>query len=97
MRLVRAAERPGSDMFDAFAGLLSEPLRAPARAAVFRAIAKLPGVRYLGHIREPLGRPGVAVGIVQTAPTPVLAPHALPRQTLDELIFGEEPYRGLPG
>ena len=39
-----------------------EPLRPAARAAAFEAIARLPGLRYLGTARDPLGRRGVAVG-----------------------------------
>ena len=38
-----------------------EPLRPAARAATFEAIAQLPGLRYLGRVRDPLGRPGIGV------------------------------------
>lgn len=39
------------------------PLLPSARAAVFRAIATLPGLRYLGPAHDPIGRPGLAVAI----------------------------------
>jgi hypothetical protein len=45
----------------AAAMLGDEPLRPASRAAVFRALASLPHLRYLKHVRDPLGRPGVAV------------------------------------
>jgi hypothetical protein len=43
-------------------GLLGDaPLGPAARAAVFRAIARLPRLLYFGRSHDPLGRPGVAV------------------------------------
>jgi hypothetical protein len=41
--------------------LADEPLAPAARAAAFQAIAEFPGLRYLGHVLDPEGRPGVAI------------------------------------
>ena len=41
--------------------LMGKPVTPETRAAVFRAIADLPGVRSLGAMRDPLGRQGVAI------------------------------------
>jgi hypothetical protein len=42
--------------------LLAEwPLTPQTRAAVYRMLADLPGVRSIGRVTDPLGRPGVAV------------------------------------
>jgi hypothetical protein len=41
--------------------LMGKPVTPETRAAVFRAIAGLPGVRSLGAMRDPLGRQGVAI------------------------------------
>jgi len=41
--------------------LMGKPVTPETRAAVFRAIADLPGVRSLGTMRDPLGRQGVAI------------------------------------
>jgi hypothetical protein len=40
---------------------MGKPVTPETRAAVFRAIADLPGVRSLGAMRDPLGRQGVAI------------------------------------
>jgi hypothetical protein len=50
-----------SPLYDVAELLSAVPLRGAARAAVFRAIAELPDVRYLGQVRDPLGRPGFAI------------------------------------
>jgi hypothetical protein len=46
-----------------FAGeiLQNLPLASGARAAVYRALELVSGVRYLPHMRDPLGRPGVGL------------------------------------
>jgi hypothetical protein len=68
LRFLVAAEPAGSDAIDSITNLLTQvPLLPAARAAVFRAIARIPGVRYLGSTRDPLGRAGVAVAIDRTA------------------------------
>jgi hypothetical protein len=41
--------------------LADEPLSGASRAAAFRAIELLPGLRYLGTVRDARGRPGLAV------------------------------------
>ncbi|MGB8880874.1 MAG: hypothetical protein WCD11_31535, partial [Solirubrobacteraceae bacterium] len=38
-----------------------------ARAAAFRALEQIPGVRYLGAARDPVGRAGVAIALDRTA------------------------------
>ncbi len=43
--------------------LLSTPLPAEVRAAIYRVAATLPGVRYDGHAKDALGRAGIAVAI----------------------------------
>lgn len=52
---------PFTRLAKAAALLADAPLRPTVRAAVFRAIANLPGLIYLGAARDPLGRQGVAV------------------------------------
>lgn len=52
---------PFTKLAKAAALLGDAPLRPRQRATVFRAIANLPGLTYLGATRDPLGRPGVAV------------------------------------
>jgi hypothetical protein len=41
--------------------LLQDPVSAPVRAATFKVMAGLPGVRLLGPMTDPLGRPGYAI------------------------------------
>jgi len=38
--------------------LLQDPVSAPVRSATFKVMASLPGVRLLGPMTDPLGRPG---------------------------------------
>jgi hypothetical protein len=42
--------------------LLQDPVTSQVRAATFRVMAGLPGVRLLGKMRDPLGRPGYGFG-----------------------------------
>ena len=42
--------------------LVGGPLPPKLSAALYRVIADLPGMRLIGPTRDPLGRPGVAVG-----------------------------------
>lgn len=51
----------GAAELDAIKGLLESPVRAGVRAALYRAAALVPGVRYDGPVRDALGRPGVGV------------------------------------
>jgi hypothetical protein len=56
-------------MFGIYVQLLKwDPITPQVRAAVFRDIATLPGVRSVGKITDPLGRSGY--GIAMTAPEP---------------------------
>ena len=65
-----------SDRFANAAALLEQvPLLPAARAAVFRALAELPGVRYLGPARDPLGRHGVAIALDQSVTGYTLTPN----------------------
>jgi hypothetical protein len=49
-------------VWETVSAALSNPVFPPAlRAALFRIAAGLPGVEYLGEVRDRLGRPGVAV------------------------------------
>ncbi len=67
------------------AALLGDaPLRPRQRATVFRAIAELPGLTYLGETRDPLGRPGVAVA---AEGSPRAANVNTPQRYRLELIF----------
>lgn len=73
LKFLAAAEPAGSDALDSSTSLLTQvPLLPAARAAVFRALAKIPGVRYLGPARDPLGRTGVAIAIDRTATERIL-------------------------
>ena len=42
--------------------LIGGPLPPKLSAALYRVIADLPGMRLIGPTRDPLGRPGVAIG-----------------------------------
>jgi hypothetical protein len=70
LRIIRAAATPaGADPITVvFALLGGTPLLSSAREAVIRAAEELPGVRYLGPARDPLGRSGVAIGWSATQP-----------------------------
>ncbi|MFC4010163.1 CU044_5270 family protein [Nonomuraea purpurea] len=51
-------------LFDQAAELLLDlPTPAPVRAALFRLLADLPGVRSLGDVRDPLGRAATGVAL----------------------------------
>jgi hypothetical protein len=53
-----------SNIFSYAEGLLAgAPLPPNVSAALFRVIARLPGMRLIGPARDPLGRRGVAVGL----------------------------------
>jgi hypothetical protein len=41
--------------------LLQDPVSAPVRSATFKVMARLPGVRLIGKMTDPLGRPGYAL------------------------------------
>jgi hypothetical protein len=95
LRFLAAAEPAGSDALDSITSLLVQvPLLPAARAAVFRALEKIPGVRYLGSTRDPLGRPGVAIAIDRSATERVFTLNG-PKNTAvlhirSELIFNPQ-------
>jgi hypothetical protein len=68
--------------------LVQVPLLPAARAAVFRAMAQLPGVKYIGAARDPLGRSGVAFAIDSTARSDDLS-NGGPRSTTDSRLRAE--------
>ena len=47
--------------------LLQDPVTSEVRAATFHVMADLPGVRLLGKMRDPIGRPGYGFGSGATA------------------------------
>ncbi|MFC6880563.1 MULTISPECIES: CU044_5270 family protein [Actinomadura] len=56
-------------LFQVTAGLITDmPVRPAVRAAAFRMLAGLHGVRSLGAVKDPEGRPGVAVATVEHTP-----------------------------
>ncbi|MEU6747539.1 CU044_5270 family protein [Spirillospora sp. NPDC046719] len=60
---------PDAWLFREAPGLLSDPVSQPSqalRAAVYRMLAGLPGVRDLGTVRDPLGRPALGVAMDET-------------------------------
>lgn len=46
------------------AGAGGAPLPPKVSAAMYRVIARLPNMRLIGPTRDPLGRPGVAIGLI---------------------------------
>jgi hypothetical protein len=95
LRFLAAAEPAGSDALDSVTSLLVQvPLLPAARAAVFRALEQIPGVRYLGPTHDPLGRPGVAIAIDRTATERIFTVNG-PKNTAvlhirSELIFNPQ-------
>lgn len=53
------------------ADLVTMPVKPAVRAAAYRVMAELPGVRGLGRVTDPLGRTGVGVAFPGTARTPL--------------------------
>jgi hypothetical protein len=63
------AARPGFDIFSGISNLVGHPaLRPDQRAALYRVASRVPGVQSLGKVRDPLGRPGLAVGFDHDQP-----------------------------
>ncbi|MBO2462979.1 CU044_5270 family protein [Actinomadura violacea] len=61
---------PDAWLFREAPKLLSDPVEQPSqalRAAVYRMLAGLPGVRNLGTVRDPLGRPALGVAMDETS------------------------------
>jgi hypothetical protein len=59
--IVTGKDVQGAAELDAVKGLLESPVPAPVRAALYRAAALVPGVRYDGRVTDALGRAGVGV------------------------------------
>ncbi|MFD6287058.1 CU044_5270 family protein [Streptomyces sp. NPDC060205] len=53
------------------ANLITMPVKPAVRAAAYRVMAELPGVRALGRVTDPLGREGVGFTFPGTASTPL--------------------------
>jgi hypothetical protein len=54
----------GQDMFSVYEQLLMrDPISPQVRAAVFRGLAELPGVRSIGRVTDPLGRTGYGIAL----------------------------------
>ncbi|MDH6627548.1 hypothetical protein M2271_005374 [Streptomyces sp. LBL] len=53
------------------ADLITMPVKPAVRAAAYRVMAELPGVRGLGRVTDPLGRAGVGVVFPDTGRTPL--------------------------
>ncbi|MGW0798050.1 CU044_5270 family protein [Streptomyces sp. NPDC002692] len=51
--------------------LITMPVKPGVRAAAYRVMAGLPGVRVVGHVTDPLGRTGVGVEFPQSYRTPL--------------------------
>ncbi|MEU2622977.1 CU044_5270 family protein [Streptomyces sp. NPDC007157] len=51
--------------------LITMPVKPGVRAAAYRVMADLPGVRVIGHVTDPLGREGVGVEFPKAYPTPL--------------------------
>ncbi|MGW0945980.1 CU044_5270 family protein [Streptomyces sp. NPDC002623] len=50
-------------MWQQAAGLIGLPVKAEVRAAAYRVIADLPGIRSLGEVTDPLGRKGLGFAL----------------------------------
>lgn len=53
------------------ADLITMPVKPAVRAAAYRVIAELPGIRALGTTTDPVGRKGVGIAVPGTARTPL--------------------------
>lgn len=53
------------------ADLITMPVKPGVRAAAYRVMAELPGVRGLGRVTDPLGREGIGFAFPGTARTPL--------------------------
>jgi hypothetical protein len=92
LKFLASAEPIGSDALDSITSLLTQvPLGPGARAAVFRALEQIPGVRYLGPARDPLGRAGVAIALDRAATERIFTSdgpeNGAPVHLRSELIF----------
>jgi len=53
-------------MWQQAAGLIRLPVKPAVRAAAYRVVAELPGVRSLGEVTDPLGRKGIGFALPAT-------------------------------
>lgn len=89
------ADSAAAEFANATELLTQVPLLPAARAAVYRALASIPGIHYLGAVKDPLGRHGVAIAVNTAEPIkflargPVTTPPPKPRSgsLKSELIF----------
>jgi hypothetical protein len=60
----KAGPGPRQEAFTVIGDLLREaPVPPNVRAALYRAAARIPGVRLIGEVRDPIGRKGLAVAL----------------------------------
>ncbi|MQY04760.1 CU044_5270 family protein [Actinomadura macrotermitis] len=72
LRKPHGSEGPITDaerLYDAVWDLFSEPAPSNVRAAAYRMLAQMPGIRSLGSVSDPLGRRGHAVALPSGAPS----------------------------
>jgi len=65
-------------------GVLNFTAPPAVRSALFRMLATLPGVQYLGKVTDPLGRAGDTIGLIQQASDLVVIFDPKTSQVLDE-------------
>lgn len=53
------------------ANLITMPVRPATRAAAYRLLADLPGIRVQGSVTDPLGREGIGITLPHTQETPL--------------------------
>lgn len=75
-----SASQIDAEIFAEVYGLIANPLAsAGQRAAGYSIVGRIPGVRMLGRVRDPLGRVGLAIGYPSTGDQParefVFDPH----------------------
>jgi hypothetical protein len=71
--IARRLHDPASSAADMFldAGMMLNADAPPqVRASLFRMMETLPGITDLGHMTDPLGRPGIGIGLVQHSGKP---------------------------
>ncbi|MFJ1730685.1 CU044_5270 family protein [Streptomyces sp. NPDC088254] len=66
-----AGGSPTAHVLRQAADLITMPVTPAVRAAAYRVMAELPGVRGLGRVTDPLGRVGVGVAFPGTSRTPL--------------------------
>jgi hypothetical protein len=69
--MMRQLQADPAQLFSPISQFLFLPTSPRLRAALFRALAGLPGVKLLGRQRDRLGRSGIAVGVTEGGPARV--------------------------